>query len=166
MNFLFNSKMVVGLVSFSLVLFYAFESLAEHTPEHKAEATAAEHKSGHEGGRDNNALFPPPKPNKELATRPSKVELTEPAAFAQISGAQVTLKWKAAAGATTYRLQVATDPNFKWLKADEALYAGTSYDLKGLEAGKHYYWRVAGFKADNTSSYSQGDFSKSMFETK
>ncbi len=118
---------------------------------------------GHE--RDNTTLFPPKQPNRLLATAPEKAELVAPEAFAKISGAQVTLKWKAAFAAEFYHLQVATDPNFKWLKVDEPFLSTTSFDLKGLEAGKHYYWRVASVLTSNIPGSTKSAFARSMFAT-
>lgn len=118
---------------------------------------------GHE--RDNTTLFPLKQPNRLLATAPEKAELVAPEAFAKISGAQVTLKWKAAFAAEFYHLQVATDPNFKWLKIDEPFLSATSFDLKDLEAGKHYYWRVASVLTSNIPGSTKSAFARSMFAT-
>lgn len=140
-------KILVSLLAFIIVTVVSVQSLAS------------------EGGRDNNALFPPKKPNKALATPPAATTLSEPAFMAKISGSEVTLKWAPIEGVENYHLQVATDSVYKWLAVDEKLYKGTSYQVKGLEAGKHYFWRVAGVKPGNTASYSKGEFAKSMFET-
>lgn len=140
-------KILVSLLAFAIVTMLSTPSLAS------------------EGGRDNNALFPPKKSNKALSTPPAAVTLTEPAFMAKISGGEVTLKWSAVEGVENYHLQVATDPVYKWLAAEEKLYKDTSFQLKGLEAGKHYYWRVAGVKPTNMASFSKGEFTKSMFET-
>lgn len=115
--------------------------------------------------RDNSALFPPKEPNKALSTVPAATSLSEPAFMAKVSGSEVTLKWAAVEGVETYHVQVATDPVYKWLTVDEKLYKGTSLQLKDLQPGKHYYWRVAAFKAKNMNSFSKGEFTKSMFET-
>lgn len=118
----------------------------------------------HEGGPRN--LFPKPQPTKSKATRPAKVTLLEPKALSVVQGTQVTLKWSESEGADSYRIQVATDPNFKWLIASEDFFKGTSYEVKGLEAGKHYFWRVYGVKSDNDPSYTAGFADFSSFETK
>jgi len=114
---------------------------------------------------DMNALFPPPQSNPSLGERPDKPELTTPTYFQKISDAKVTLQWKASPNAEAYHVQVAKDPNFKWLVKEENLYKGTSLDITGLEGGKHYFWRVSGLKPDNKAGHMQGFFSASMFET-
>lgn len=134
----------------------------------KDEHAASPAKDGHQakaGGRDNNALFPPKQPNKALSTTPADPQLVSPEFMKTVREPSVTLTWKEVEGAQKYHVQVATDPNFKWLKADENLYQGTSLEVKNLEAGKHYYWRVAAVKPDNMSTYMTGNFSKSMFQT-
>jgi hypothetical protein len=119
----------------------------------------------HEGKRKND--FYPKKPmDKALSTRPAKVQLLEPKAFSKISAPAVTLKWNPAEGAEAYRLQVATDPNFKWLVVQEDLYKNTSYELKNLEAGQQYFWRVSGVRAQNEAGFSSSFASQSSFETK
>jgi hypothetical protein len=116
-------------------------------------------------GRDMNALFPPPKPNLTLGQPPMKPELESPPYYQKIGDAKVTLKWKEVAETPVYHVQVATDPNFKWLVKEELLYKGTSLDVGGLEPGKHYFWRVAGQRPDNKNGHTKGPYASSMFET-
>jgi hypothetical protein len=104
--------------------------------------------------------------DRSLTTRPSKVTLESPEAFAKIQGGTATLKWTESKGADSYHVQVATDPNFKWLIKNENFYKGTTMDLSGLEAGKQYFWRVAGMKADNQPEYLKGFFTMSSFEAR
>ncbi|MBL7670789.1 MAG: fibronectin type III domain-containing protein [Bdellovibrionaceae bacterium] len=156
MKLFFGLLVFVGCLFFSI--FYSMESLAS-SPEGPHNTTAA---GGH--GRDNTSLFPPKKPNKSLSTPPALSILLEPVTMSKVGGSAVVLKWQAVAGADSYHLQVATDANFKWLKADENLYKNTSYELKNLEAGKHYYWRVASINSGNIPSTIKSDFVKSMFE--
>jgi hypothetical protein len=119
-----------------------------------------------EEGRDMNALFPKPQPNVALSQPPAKTELVSPSYYEKMSGATATLKWKESTDASVYHVQVATDPNYKWLVKEEHLYKGTSLELSGLEAGKHYFWRVAAVKPDNKAGDIAGPFAASMFETK
>lgn len=123
-------------------------------------APHGEGKAKHDPG----SLFPQPKPNKVKSTLPKKTTLSEPAFMTKVSGGKVTLKWTAIPGIENYHLQIATDPNFKWLKVDNQFHKSTSYDLTELEAGKSYYWRVAGVKNSNDSMYIKGDYESSMFE--
>lgn len=114
---------------------------------------------------DPGSLFPQPKQNKDKSTPPVKASLVEPAFMAKINATAVTLKWNTVAGAENYHLQVATDPNFKWLKVDNQFQKTATFELTGLEAGKSYYWRVAAVKNSNDSMYIKGEYEKSMFET-
>lgn len=147
-----SMKMRLGLTLILSLLFATNPAFAEST------GSTSSH-------RDNTALFPPKQPQKNLTQRPEKASLLAPEAFEAVPKAGVTLKWKETAGATVYHLQVATDPNFKWLKVNEPLFKGTSYELKDLEASKHYFWRVAGVNPGLDAGYIKGDFAKSTFET-
>lgn len=117
-----------------------------------------------EGGRDNNALFPQPTPNKTESVTPEKTQLVEPAFYAKIGDAKVKLAWKAVATADAYHVQVAKDPQFKWLLSDENLFNGTTYEVSNLEAGKQYFWRVAAIKTTNLPGHRKSLFASSMFE--
>lgn len=116
--------------------------------------------------RDNTALFPPKAPVKSLTEPPEKSELLEPPAFASVPGPAVTLKWKPADKADSYHIQLATDPNFKWLVQDLQLYKDTSFEAKDLVSGQRYYWRVAGLRPGNDPGYAKGYFVKSTFIVK
>ena len=154
----------IAIVAASLFLFSSsFANEETHTTKSAHEAAAAEH-SGPKN--DPNKLFPQPKMNKTKTTPPAKTELIEPAFMALVSGQAVTLKWNAVDTAENYHLQVATDPNFKWLKVNENFVKRPSYDLSGLEAGQKYYWRVAAVKNSNDPMYTKGPFEVSSFETK
>jgi hypothetical protein len=151
-----NSKKL-AIAGLFITLAFAASSRANE------EAAEGEHKVHLEHKND---FFPKKPANKELSARPEAVTLLEPKALSQVSGNQVTLKWKEAARSDSYRIQVATDPNFKWLVANEDFYKGTSYDLKGLEAGKHYFWRVYAFRPSNDHSYISSFSNLSSFEVK
>ena len=143
---------------------FAWAADSGHAPEAgHGEGHGAAHAPRH--GANLN-LLPPPAPDVNKATRPDPVVLEAPAAMSKVSGAATTLKWKPAQGATAYLVQVATDPNFKWLLVNEQSVQGTTYELKNLEVGKQYFWRVSGTKADNDPSYLKGDFGRSMFEVR
>ncbi|MGZ3744739.1 MAG: fibronectin type III domain-containing protein [Pseudobdellovibrionaceae bacterium] len=118
-----------------------------------------------EGSIDMNGLFPPPQNNLSLGERPAKPELMAPSFFQKIEGSKVTLEWKAVPTAESYHVQVATDPNFKWLVKEEQLFKGTTLEVTGLELGKHYFWRVSAMKPENKNGHIQGVFNSSMFAT-
>lgn len=149
-------KLLVSLLAFVATLALTSPSLAEQ---------------GHGGGGHGNlaekmnALFPPKQAEPAKREVPSKPELSAPAYFTKISGDKVTLQWKEVAGADEYHVQVATDPNFKWLVANDYHHKTTSFEATGLEAGKEYFWRVAAVKSTNWSTFRKGYFANSMFAT-
>lgn len=143
-------------------LLFAYGVRAE---EHHETATAGAHEAGGEH-RDNTALFPQPKADvANKGTAPKPVELVAPAMHAKVAGSSVKLEWKASDGANSYHVQVATDPNFKWLTADDHWVKGTSFEAKDLEKGKLYYWRVAPWKDGNMAAANKGFFTPSSFVT-
>lgn len=144
------------------VLFFSVGFAKEHAAA-DAHAAAPAHGSAKS---DPGKLFPQPQMNKSKSTPPKKTELIEPAFQAQVPGTSVTLKWNAVDTAENYHLQVATDPNFKWLKVDDNFVKRPSFDVTGLEAGKKYYWRVAAVKNSNDPMFIKGPFEVSSFETK
>lgn len=151
-------KIIISLLAFSCVL--ALTSAA----------VAGEGGDGHGGGHGNldakmNALFPPAEVDYNKNEAPDKPQLIEPSFHAQIKGDKATLKWKSVDAAEQYHVQVATDPNFKWLVANDNFVKETSYEVAGLEAGKNYFWRVASVKSDNAATHTHGLFSSSMFAT-
>ena len=65
-----------------------------------------------------------------------------------------TLTWNASTGATSYHLQVSTDPNFGTTVVDQGGIATTSYTAGGLASSTTYYWHVNASNSGGTSSYS------------
>lgn len=127
---------------------------------------AADHESGHKeekSHKDWNEVFKQPVGNEALAQAPEKTQIIEPTFLAPITGSEVTLKWTPVVG-VKYHLQVATDPNFKWLVMDEALVTYTEYNLKNITAGQQYFWRVYTQKPENNNSYTKGPAVSSSFE--
>lgn len=148
-------KILISVLAFVATLALTTISLAEQ---------------GHGGGHGNlsekmNSLFPKKEAQAEKRNVPGKPELVAPEFFAKVSGDRATLQWKAVNGAEEYHVQVATDPNFKWLVTNEYHVTGTSFEATGLEADKQYYWRVAAFKGANWSTFRKGIFANSMFTT-
>lgn len=111
-------------------------------------------------------FFPKKVADKSLSTRPAQVELLEPKALSTVTGNQVTLKWKPVETAESYRLQVATDPNFKWLVTQQDFIKDTSFNVTGLESGRHYFWRVYAWKTNNESGHTSSFANFSSFEVK
>lgn len=122
--------------------------------------------AGH-GGKpyDLNAVKQPV-PDLAKATAPKPPQLLEPEALQKVSGTNVTLKWQATEGAEVYHVQVATDPNFKWLIVDEQSFPQTSIQPQGLVLNKNYFWRVAARKPTNDAGATKSFFSSSSFTTR
>lgn len=119
---------------------------------------------GHSKSEHSFEIYQPHVANKSVATEPEKVTLLAPAFEAKVDGSTV-LKWKASASADKYLVQLATDANFKWLVVNEANYTKTELEVKGLEKGKNYYWRVFAIKSNNEPGYMKSPATKSMFGT-
>ncbi len=155
-----------NLISFkSILLAVALFSVLSVGLNPIAQASA---KAGEEHGKShhNTNFFPKPQPNTEKSGRPGMVELLEPKALAKVTGTEVTLTWKEVAGADSYRVQVATDPNFKWLVGGVSndFVKGTSFKVSGLEAGQNYFWRVYAWKTDNDESWMSSYSKASSFK--
>lgn len=65
-----------------------------------------------------------------------------------------TLTWNASSGATSYRVQVSTDPGFATLIVDRANVTTTSTNVTGLGSRVTYYWRVNATNTYGTSGWS------------
>ncbi len=70
---------------------------------------------------------------------------------------KATLRWNSAYGATTYRLQVASDVGFSTIAADTTLSGTTAKLSTPLDATKKYYWHVASSDDTLKSQYSAVD---------
>jgi hypothetical protein len=112
-----------------------------------------------------NSLFPMKKPDQSKVDRPSVVEIRSPAFLKTVQAGIVSLEWNPSQGATNYHLQIATDPNFKWLLINENFLKVTNYDFPA-KARNQYFWRVASIKADNDSSFTKSNFVSSVFTVK
>lgn len=149
-------KILLSLLAFAATLALTSPSLAEEGSGGGGHGNLAEKM---------NALFPPQKAQPAKREVPGKPELSAPAYFSQVTGDKATLQWKEVTGADEYHVQVATDPNFKWLVANEYHHKATSFEAAGLEAGKQYFWRVAAVKSTNWDTFRKGFFAMSMFAT-
>ncbi|HWU44224.1 MAG TPA: fibronectin type III domain-containing protein [Bdellovibrio sp.] len=150
-------KILVSMFAFALTFSLTTRSFAAEGEHHG--------KDHEETAEKMNSLFPEKKADLENQKIPAKPELTSPAYFAAVKADSVKLEWKAAEGAQEYHVQVATDPNFKWLVAEDFAHKETSFEVNRLEAGKHYFWRVASVRPDNWKTFRKSYFAGSMFET-
>ena len=65
-----------------------------------------------------------------------------------------TLSWIISPGATSYRLQIATDSNFTSLFLNDSTLAGNTKYVTGLAPLTYYWWRVNAKSSGGTSSFS------------
>jgi len=115
------------------------------------------------------AIFPTKQKKDGVNAIPAKVKLSSPKFSEKVSGGAVTLTWKASEGATAYHVQVSKDAGFNnrsmYVVEDKKL-AATSLEVKGLEAGVKYFWRVAAVNSDQESTFTKSSFAFSEFEVK
>lgn len=148
-------KILVSVLAFAFTLSLTSTSVAEQA-----------HGGGHENLPEKmNSLFPQPQAQLNKRNVPAKPELASPAFNSQITGDRASLQWKQVAGAEEYHVQIATDPNFKWLIAEDFHVKATSFEATGLTAGTKYFWRVAGVNNKNWSTFRKSFFSMSSFQT-
>ena len=157
---------------------WANEAVHEAAPTCDGKATAncsapAGHEAAAAHGRGHgdlsakmNSLFPQPEKNPAVTVRPTPVKISAPAFMAGVSAGSIKLEWVPSELATSYHVQIATDPQFKWLVVNETSVKGNSYDFAGAEAGKRYFWRVAATKYENDSMFTESLFTSSSFDVK
>lgn len=167
-------KYFIALFAFFLTLGLTTRTLAAAGPadascKPEGEAACADAHGGHGGHGDlserMNSLFPEKQKDPEMSKVPAVVELTAPKFLSRVEGPTV-LEWKEAVGANAYHLQVATDPNFKWLVINDHFVKATSFEFTQAEAGKKYFWRVAAYNTNNESTFTKSLFSSSAFLAK
>ncbi len=115
------------------------------------------------------AIFPAKQKKDGASNVPAKVKLSSPKFLEKVSGDAVTLAWNASEGATTYHVQVSKDAGFNnrsmYVVEDKKL-AATSLEVKGLETGVKYFWRVAAVNGELESTFTKSGFAFSEFEVK
>ncbi|MBI1804777.1 MAG: T9SS type A sorting domain-containing protein [Ignavibacteria bacterium] len=89
-----------------------------------------------------------------LASPPPAPILSAPANGSTGQVTTLTLAWNASSGATSYRLQVATDSNFVSKVLDDSTLTTTSRSVGPLLNNTKYYWHVNAKNSSGTSSYS------------
>ena len=165
-------KILVALAAFLLVLGFNLKSVAAATGDShggKKAGYGANYDWSHTRHKQVTAIFPPIEKKAGADVVPAKVKLTSPKFLAAVSGDTVTLEWTASEGATTYHVQVSKDAGFNnrsmYVVEDKKL-AATSLEVKGLEAGVKYFWRVAAVNGAQESTYTKSGFAFSEFEVK
>ena len=90
-----------------------------------------------------------------IAVAPKAPTLYSPANGATGMSTTPTLTWNPVSGATSYRVQVSTDPSFSTPHTDEAGLTASFLTTTRLNAGTPYWWRV---QASNSKA-GNGDWS-------
>ena len=139
---------------------------ANHGVQQSAHDQGGEHGARNELSKKMNSLFPQKVKDPTQSTRPLQVKLQSPKFLETVTAPTAKLTWEAGEGATSYHVQVATDPNFKWLIANDYWVKTNAFDATKLEAGKRYFWRVASVKEGNISMHTKTLFVSSAFDTK
>ena len=85
---------------------------------------------------------------------PAAPALVSPSNGAGNQSTTLTLFWTSSAGATTYRLQVATTPTFTTTVFDDSTLTTTAQQIGPLTNNTIYYWRVNAKNAAGISGYS------------
>ena len=96
------------------------------------------------------SFTPPPPPT----TAPAAPLQVSPANLATAVSLTASLSWNASATATSYAVQVSTDPNFGTTVINRSALTTTSSALSGLTNGTVYYWRVSATNVVGTSAWS------------
>jgi subtilisin family serine protease len=96
------------------------------------------------------SFTPPPPPT----TAPAVPVQVSPANLATAVSLTASLSWNASATASSYAVQVSTDPNFGTTVINRSALTTTSSALSGLTNGTVYYWRVSATNVAGTSAWS------------
>jgi hypothetical protein len=68
---------------------------------------------------------------------------------------RLTFVWEQSVGASSYQLQISTDPSFSTVVMDRSGITATSLTLSGLNVSTVYYWRVNANNAGGPSEWSR-----------
>lgn len=94
--------------------------------------------------------------NVLAALSPSGVSLVAPADALTELDTTLQLSWTRSRWATSYRLQVASDPLFSAILVDDTTVSDSSRQIAGLLPGTTYYWRVAAKNVYGSSTFTAG----------
>lgn len=113
-------------------------------------------------------IYPEHEVNKAAVIQPEKVQLVAPTFLAKVNSQSVKLEWTSAGGAQHYHIQVSKDAGFNnrsMYVAEDKFVSGTSFEVKQLEPGEKYFWRVAAHNKNQDAMYTKSLFVSSVFET-
>ena len=164
-------KFLVALAAFLLVLGLNVKAVAAGGGGHDAHAKGDGKNPdwSHTRHKQVGAIFPEKQTDQTKSVIPAKVKLTSPKFLEKVSGETVKLEWTASEGAKTYHVQVSRDAGFNnrsMYVAEDKMVSGTSFEVKGLEAGVKYFWRVAAQNSDQEVMQTKSLFTFSEFEVK
>lgn len=93
--------------------------------------------------------------NNNNNTVPDPPSLTSPPNGSIDSSLTITFNWNSSSGATSYKIQIATDTGFSAI-VNENTISSTSYTVASgvLQQGTTYFWRVKGINANGEGNYS------------
>ena len=97
---------------------------------------------------------------------PNAPTLGFPANGASAQPTTLTFSWNTVAGATSYRLQVATNSSFNPAVIDDSAITTTSKQVGPLAYNTTYYWRVSAKNAGGSSASSSPSFTFSTYTSK
>jgi mannan endo-1,4-beta-mannosidase len=84
---------------------------------------------------------------------PTQTTLKSPADNSVQQPLNITFKWTLVANANNYRIQIATDSNFKNVFLEDVV-DETTYRVEDFEPGQSYYWRVLIIDGDSETGWS------------
>lgn len=174
----FNLKSVASDAAHADAAVCTAESAKDHscTPaageKHEAHVAAGNHNAAkdwsHKRQEQISAIFPTKQKTDGLNIHPENVKLTSPKLLAKVSASTVKLEWKEAAGANHYHIQISKDAGFNnrsMYVTENKNVTGTTFEVKDLEPGVKYFWRVAAVNMEQESQYTKSAFASSAFET-
>ena len=89
-----------------------------------------------------------------IVAAPLAPTLVSPADNATSQATNLSLSWNAAAGATSYRLQISTSNTFATTNVDSSGISLTLFNVHGLSTSTTYFWRVSGRNLGGQGPYS------------
>jgi subtilisin family serine protease len=98
---------------------------------------------------------PPPPPPPPPPAAPGLPTLVTPANGATGIPLNPLIQWITSTGATSYRIQVSTDPLFGVLFLDRAGLVGSSTGITALSANTRYFWRLNATNAGGNSGFTE-----------
>jgi hypothetical protein len=99
---------------------------------------------------------------RTFGTKIDKPTLTTPANNATDVALDGQMKWNAATGAESYRIQVSLVNTFASTVIDASSISGTTYNYSGLTNDKDHFWRVCGIKGGALGEWSTAFTFKTM----